>query len=174
MKVPALAEMEVMTSSDWDELVAGEHQPFGGVGEELTWRSKDRYVGVRDDEGRLLAAAGVVRADVRVAGGDPFPVMGIGGVIVTQAARGRGLGRTVIEGVIDLAQRTDVERAMLFCLPRNTTLYEKFGFVELPGPARARQARGVIVVPMRVMWAPLQPGVQWPGTGELEVLGEPF
>jgi predicted N-acetyltransferase YhbS len=172
--VTSLAEMEVMTGRDWDELVAGEHQPFGGVGEELTWREKDRYVGVRDDDGRLLAAAGIVRADVRVGADEPFPVVGLGGVIVTQAARGRGLGRTVIEGALRLARQADVGRAMLFCLPRNTALYEKFGFVELPGPARARQARGVVDVPMSVMWAPLRDGVQWPGTGRIEVLGEPF
>jgi predicted N-acetyltransferase YhbS len=172
--VPSLAQMAVMTGHDWDELVAGEHQPFGGVGEELTWRDKDRYVGVRDEDGRLLAAAGIVRADVRVGAGEPFPVVGIGGVIVTHTARGRGLGRSVIEGALELARQTDVGRAMLFCLPRNTALYEKFGFAELPGPARARQARGVVDVPMRVMWAPLRAGVQWPGAGRLEVLGEPF
>lgn len=172
MLVPA--EMQVLTSRDWDELVAGEHQPFGGVGEALTWRSKDRYVAVRDDDGRLLAAAGIVRSDVRVGGAEPFAVVGIGGVIVTRSARGRGLGRAVIEGALGLAQRTGLERAMLFCLPRNVALYEKFGFAALSAAARARQAQGVIVVPMVAMWAPLREGVGWPAGEEVEVLGEPF
>ena len=168
------AEIEVLTSRDWDELVAGEHQPFGGIGEALTWRIKDRYVAVRDDGGRLLAAAGIVRADVRVGGAEPFTVVGIGGVIVTRSARGRGFGRAVIEGAVGLARRTEVERAMLFCLPRNVPLYEKFGVLALDTPARARQAQGVIEVPMTAMWAPLREGVQWPPGDDVEVIGEPF
>jgi predicted N-acetyltransferase YhbS len=171
--VPSLSDMENLSSRDWDELVAGEHQPFGGVGEEITWRSKDRYVGVHDN-GRLLAAAGVVRAEIRVSAGEPFPVAGIGGVIVTQSARGRGLGRAVIEGALEIARRMELERAMLFCLPRNVALYDKFGFRALAEQARATQARGVIVVPMTAMWAPLRDGVSWPAGEPVEVLGEPF
>jgi predicted N-acetyltransferase YhbS len=172
--VPVLSEMENLSSRDWDELVAGEHQPFGGVGEGMTWRSKDRYVGVRGEDERLLAAAGVVRADVRVGDREPFPVAGIGGVIVTRCERGRGLGRAVIEGAIEIARRMELERAMLFCLTRNVALYERFGFYALAQRARASEARGVIVVPMTAMWAPLRDGVGWPAGEPVEVLGEPF
>jgi GNAT superfamily N-acetyltransferase len=168
-----LAEMETLTSRDWDELVAGEREPFGHEGEQLTWRNKQRYVGVRDREGRLLAAAGVVLAEVRVGAGTRFPVAGIGGVIVTRDARGRGLGRAVIEAALEIARGLPAERAMLFCLPRNMGLYERFGFEPIEAAVRASQASGTVEMALRGMWAPLRTGASWPD-GEVDVLGEPF
>jgi GNAT superfamily N-acetyltransferase len=168
-----LAEIDALTSRDWDELVAGEPEPFGRVGEELTWRRKDRYVGVRDPAGRLLAAAGVALAEVRGPSAPAFPVAGLGGVIVTREARGRGLARTVIEGGLEIARRMPVEHAMLFCLPRTMGLYEKFDFRPLQAPVHAEQARGRVLVPMVAMWAPLREGASWP-EGPIEVVGEPF
>jgi GNAT superfamily N-acetyltransferase len=128
---------------------------------------------VRDEQERLLAAGGVVQAQVRVGEHEPFAVAGIGGIIVTRACRGRGLARLVIERVLEIAATLGPERAMLFCLPRNVALYEKFGFRLLAGPVRARQPEGTIELPMSAMWRPLRDGAGWP-RGAVEVLGEPF
>jgi GNAT superfamily N-acetyltransferase len=168
-----LAELDALTARDWDEIVAGEPEPFGRIGEELTWRRKDRYVGLHDESGRLLAVAGVALAEVRGVSGTPFRVAGIGGVIVTREARGGGLGRRVIEGALEVAARLPADQAMLFCLPRNMALYEKFGFSPVEADVHARQPSGRILMPLRAMWAPLREGAGWP-EGAIDVLGEPF
>jgi predicted GNAT family N-acyltransferase len=165
-------ELDRLTSEDWQQIVAGETEPFGALGAGLQWADKTRHVGMRDDTGKLVAAAGVVLAEVRI-GVEPMQVAGIGGVIVTKHARGQGLGRLVIERILQIASELQVERAMLFCLPHNMGLYAKFGFQPIDQPVFAQQAAGVIEVPMRAMWKPLADDVSWPD-GRVELLGEPF
>jgi predicted GNAT family N-acyltransferase len=168
-----LVELDRVTGDDWQQIVAGEPEPFGAVGETLVWRDKTHHVGVRDDAGQLVAMAGLVLADVRVADEPPMQVAGIGGVIVTKAARGQGLARMMVERVIDIAGQLEVERAMLFCLPQNTGLYAKFGFQPIERPVWAQQPGGLIEVPMRAMFKPLAGAAGWP-EGRVELLGEPF
>jgi hypothetical protein len=55
-----LVELEHVTDEDWRQLIAGEPQPWGGVGEALRWRAKTHHVGLRDDAGDLVALAGLV------------------------------------------------------------------------------------------------------------------
>ena len=167
-----VVELDSVGGAEWDEVVAGEAQPFGGVAEGLTWRAKQRHVGVRDQQGRLLALAGTALCEVR-AGSRRLPVVGLGGVIVTRTQRGRGLARMAIEGALELARETPAAHAMLFCLRENMGLYAKFGFQPIAGAVRARQASGIVEVPLPGMWAPLRAGAAWP-PGEVEVLGEPF
>jgi predicted GNAT family N-acyltransferase len=166
-------ELDMVGSAEWSALLAGEPQAFGGVGEELSWMRKTRHVAVLDESGKPLALAGAVLAQVAVAGGEPFPVVGIGGVIVTRAMRGRGLARLVLEAILAVARELGPERAALFCSEQLTTLYARFGFQLIDAPVTAEQPRGHIVVPMRAMWAPLVAGSAWPA-GAVEVLGEPF
>ena len=80
-----LVELGPLTQEDWDTLVAGEHDPFGPIGAGLQWRDKELNLALRDERGQLIAAAGAVLAEVRIAGGRPLPVVGLGGVIVTSA-----------------------------------------------------------------------------------------
>jgi predicted GNAT family N-acyltransferase len=168
-----LVELDAVTHDDWERVIAGEQQPFGGVGEDLRWRDKTRHVGVRDDRGTLVAMAGLVLSDVRVAVAPAFQVAGIGGVIVTKAARGRGLARMMIERLLEIAVELEAERAVLFCLPENVGLYAKFGFQPIAQPVWAQQPEGPIEVPMRAMWKALACARTWP-EGRVEVLGEPF
>jgi GNAT superfamily N-acetyltransferase len=168
-----LVELETVTHDDWERVIAGEPQPFGSVGEDLRWRDKTHHVGVRDAAGELVAMAGLVLGDVRVGEAPPFQVAGIGGVIVTKAARGKGLARMMLERLLQLARELGAERAMLFCLPRNEALYAKFGFQAIDRPVRAQQPTGPIEVPMRAMWTPLAGAVGWP-EGPVELQGEPF
>ena len=167
-----LVELDGVTDANWQEVIAGERDPFGGVGEELRWREKSRNLGLRDGDGNLVGLAGLVLADVRV-GATPLQVAGVGGVIVTRAARGRGLARVLIERLLEIAPELGAERAMLFCLPVNVGLYAKFGFRPIEAPVAAHQPAGLVVVPMPAMWRPLSPSATWP-RGAVELGDEPF
>jgi predicted GNAT family N-acyltransferase len=168
-----VVELDTVGSAEWTALLAGEQQAFGGVGEELSWMRKTRHVAVLDESGQPLALAGAVLAQVAVAGGDPFSVVGIGGVIVTRAMRGHGLARMVLEAILAVARGLGPERAALFCRERLTTLYARFGFQLIDSPVTAEQPGGRILMPMAAMWAPLIADSAWPA-GAVEVLGEPF
>jgi predicted GNAT family N-acyltransferase len=168
-----VVELDRLAEPYWEELVAGEHDPWGSVGEELAWRDKTRNIGVRDDSGRLLAAGGAVLAEVRVEQESPFQVVGLGGLIVTRSARGRGLARLLARHLLVIAGEFGVERAMLFCQPRLMALYRTFGFDEIDAPVWADQPGGRIEMPLPAMWKPLGGDAGWPA-GRVELLGEPF
>jgi predicted GNAT family N-acyltransferase len=170
-----VVELQGVGSSEWDELVAGEQQPWGGgAAEALEWADKQRHVGIRDEHGRLLALAGLVRASVTVEGRVELPVVGIGGVIVTRPARGRGLARPLLERTLELAGELGPEHAMLFCREQLRALYAKFGFRAIESPVHAAQAGGQVEVPMCAMWRGLRDGAAaWPA-GAVTVRGLPF
>ncbi len=168
-----MVELDGLSGGCWEELVAGEPEPFGSVGASLFWREKTRNVGVREDDGRLVAAAGTVLAELRVGEGPLLQVAGLGGLIVTRSARGRGLGRLLFQRLLELAGELDVERAMLFCRPQLMSLYGKFGFVAIDAPVWADQPGGRIEMPLPAMWRVLGSDAGWPG-GRVDLLGEPF
>jgi hypothetical protein len=76
-----LVELDRVTDGDWQQVIAGEPQPFGAIGEALQWRAKSHNLGLCDDTDSLVALAGLVRAEVRVADAR-LQVAGVGGVIV--------------------------------------------------------------------------------------------
>ncbi len=168
-----LVELDRLSESYWEDLVAGEHEPFGGIGERLLWRDKTRNIGVREDDGRLVAAAGVVLAEVKIEQELPFEVAGLGGLIVTRSARGRGLARMLCQGLVELAGELEVRRAMLFCLPKLIPFYPEFGFVAIDAPVWADQPAGRIEMPLKAMWKALDGEADWP-SGRVELEGEPF
>jgi predicted N-acetyltransferase YhbS len=168
-----LVELDRLSEPYWEELVAGEEEPFGGIGEELLWRDKTRNIGFRDEDGRLVAAGGVVLAEVGIGGASPFQVAGLGGLLVTRSQRGRGLARLLVGHLLEVASELEVQRAMLFCLPELMTLYAKFGFVGIEDPVWADQPEGRIEVPMAAMWSPLSREATWP-PGRVQLLGGPF
>jgi GNAT superfamily N-acetyltransferase len=81
------------------ELEGDELDPFDVAGVTLQFRPKERHVALEDERGRLVASTGMVITEVEVAG-QRFPVIGIGGVIVTASHRGRGLARQVVEAAL--------------------------------------------------------------------------
>ncbi len=166
-------ELEQVGEAEWTDLLAGEQQAFGSVGDQLSWAHKTRHVAVLDDRGKPLALAGAMIARVAASGGEPFPVVGIGSVIVTRAMRGRGLSTLVLEAILGLARTLGPDRAMLFCRDSLRSLYVRYGFRLIEGRVSAEQPGGRVVVPMHAMWAPLRAQASWPA-GDLEVLGEPF
>ena len=133
-----LVELDPQAEPYWEELLAGEREPWGGVGERLSWREKTRNIGLRDDDGTLLAAGGAVLAQLHTATHPPFEVVGLGGLVVRSSARGRGLARELAEHLLLLARELPAERAMLFCEPRLMELYRR---VRLSGDHRAGVGR---------------------------------
>jgi predicted N-acetyltransferase YhbS len=168
-----LIELDRLSESYWEDLIAGEQEPFGGIGEDLVWRDKTRNIGVHEDDGRLVAAAGVVLAEVKIEREPSFEVAGLGGLIVTRSARGRGLARMLCQSLIELAGELEVRRAMLFCLPKLMPFYREFGFVAIEAPVWADQPDGRIEMPLKAMWKTLDGEARWP-SGRVELQGKPF
>jgi len=169
-----LVELGPLTQEDWDTLVAGEHDPFGPIGAGLRWRDKELNLALRDERGQLIAAAGAVLAEVRIAGGRPLRVVGLGGVIVTSTARGRGLMAQLMDPLLRRAEELGPALGMLFCREGLVPLYERFDFAVVDAPVWADQAQGRIEMPLVAMWGALHPGAHWPAGGPVEVLGLPF
>ena len=168
-----LVELERLSEHDWAEVVAGEQQPFGPEGSQLTWREKERHVGLRSGDGRLLALAGVVIVAVEIAGAASFEVVGLGSVIVTRSDRGRGLMMRVVEPALRVAEGMGPDRAMLFCRPELVGLYKRVAFSEITAAVWVDQPGRRVELPMRAMWRPLREGVAWP-PGRVDVRGLPF
>ena len=173
MPLVHVVELDRLTEPYWDELVAGELKPFGGLGEDLIWREKTWSFGVREDDGRLVAAAGAVLADARIGQAPPVAVIGFGGLFVTRHARGRGAARLLLERLLELAGGQEARYAMLFCLPELMALYARFGFRPIDAPLWAEQPDGRIEIPLRAMWRALGGAPSWP-SGRVELVGEPF
>jgi predicted GNAT family N-acyltransferase len=166
-------ELDALTERDWADVVDGEHQPFGAQGAALAWRLKDRHFALRAHDGRLVALAALVAVAVEIERVGSLDVLGLGGVIVTPAERGRGLMAKVVAPVLALAERIGPEHAMLFCRPELVPVYGRLGFHEIAAPVWAEQPAGPIEMPMRAMWRALRAGAVWP-PGRVEVRGLPF
>jgi predicted GNAT family N-acyltransferase len=168
-----LVELGALTEQDWVALNDGEHEPFGPVGAGLEWRPKDRHVGLRTPDGRLVAVAGAVVATVETEGAQGFEVVGLGSVIVTRSMRGRGLLSRLVEPLLALARGLGPDRAMLFCRPELVGLYGRLEFVEIGAPVWVDQTGDRIEMPLAAMWRPLRAGAEWP-PGRVDVRGLPF
>jgi predicted N-acetyltransferase YhbS len=164
-----LVELGPLTPEGRAELAAGEESPFGV--DDLQWRESERNLALRDD-GRLVAAAGLVVADVEVAG-DVFGVVGVGGVIVARPHRGRGLMRRVIEPALARAAELGPAFAMLFCSRANSRRYARFGFQEITARVTAEQPGRTVDMGEVSMFRALRDGACWPD-GDVRVLGLPF
>ena len=168
-----LIEFGRLSEQQYAELVGDENDPWDAGDSTLQWRPKDRHFAVRDDDGRLLAAAGLVVADVSFGDEQSMPVVGIGGVIVAAPHRGQGLGARVISEAVRQAHGLGPEIAMLFCHPDRAELYRRHGFVEVSGRVMADQPEGVVAMPPLTMWRALKGGVTLPD-GVVKIHGLPF
>ncbi len=168
-----VVEIGQVSDAEAAELLDGEQAPWGAVGEALEWQPKDRRLGIRDEDGRLVATAGTVLAEVSVTGAAPFQVVGLGGLFVTKRARGTGLLERLAGPLIELAQGLGPEFAMLFCRPELLARYRALDFTEIEGPVWVQQPQGPIEMPMPSMWRALHGGGVWPA-GRVEVHGLPF
>ena len=165
--------MATLTEQDHAELIAGEEHPWGATGEALQWREKDRRLGVRDSDGRLLALAGASIVDIEVEDAGSFQVVGLGGLFVTRSARGDGLLWRLAGPLLALAEEMGPDRAMLFCGPELIPVYRRLGFTAIESPVWADQPGGRLEVPMGAMWRALRGFTAWP-PGRVDVQGLPF
>lgn len=167
-----VVEFGPLTPQDRTELEGTERDPFDSAGIALQYRSKDRHIGLRDDSGRLVASTGILLVEVDVAG-DGFPVVGLGGVIVSAPHRGHGLGRGVVQAALSSAQLLGPAFAILFCHQDRAGLYRKLGFAEIRDEVLVQQPNGYAAMPQETMWRGLRKEVAWP-SGKLVVHSLPF
>jgi GNAT superfamily N-acetyltransferase len=169
-----LIEYGRLSEEQFAALVGDEDDPWRAAEFGLEWRPKDHYVALRDGDGRLLAAAGLVVVDVEFGAQAAIPVVGLGGVIVTASHRGRGLGRRVISEALTRAEAMGPDIAMLFCRSEMAGLYRRHGFADVPGPVFVDQPGGAeeITGGGRMMWRPLRAGARLPD-GAVKVTGLP-
>jgi predicted GNAT family N-acyltransferase len=169
-----LVELGALSDDDWAELQDGEHEPFGPVGARLAWRPKDRHIGLREPDGRLVAVAGAVIATVEVERAGSFDLVGLGSLIVTRSHRRSGLMSKVVEPLLRLAEGMGPDRGMIFCRPDLVALYRQIAFIEITAPVWADQPDGRIEMPLAAMWRALHEGAEeWP-PGRVDVHGLPF
>ena len=155
------------------ELRAGEKDPFDAAGNPLRWRPKDRHVALRRADGRLIASAGLVLGELQVEDRPPMQFAGLGGVFVTAACRGQGLGTRIIGEALRRAGTMGPDLVLLFCHRDRTGLYERHGFVEVDPPVLVQQPDGYAEMPLTAMWRALRDGVAVPH-GRVAVHSLPF
>ena len=121
------------------ELHDGEENAFESIHLGMYWEDHERRIVILD-QGRMIACAGLIVADVEV-DERTFAVVGFGGVIVTHTRRGEGLARFVMEAAIARAAQLGPDRALLFCRPDRAGLYAKLGFRQGGRAGRGGAAR---------------------------------
>jgi len=160
------------TAGERAQLHDGEENAFQSSHLGLYWEDHERRLVLLDD-GRMIACAGLLVADVTVLD-STFGVVGVGGVIVTHTRRGEGLARRVMAGALDRAAQLGPAHALLFCRPDRAGLYAKLGFEHVRAPVEVGQPEGRrAAMPIDTMWRPLRDGATWP-PGPVSLPGLPF
>jgi GNAT superfamily N-acetyltransferase len=83
---------------------------------------------ILDENGRQVAYARVVTDGVTFAW--------LCDVFVDEAARGHGLGKMLVEGIIDDLQNASTVKRIVLATSTADGLYARYGFAESPGPNR--------------------------------------
>ena len=154
------------------QLYGDDPDPYEMSADTMLWQPKHRHVGLLHD-GRLAASAGVVVTRLRAGDGTRHEAIGLGGVIVAEPYRGRGLARRVVGDALSLGATLGPELAMLFCLPSRAGLYERLGFAAVAPPVLVGQPGGPLPVSLVVMWRTLRDEAQLP-PAPVEILTLPF
>jgi predicted GNAT family N-acyltransferase len=168
-----VVEFGRLSSTQRAELERDEGDPFDAVGLMLQWRAKDRHVALRDGDGRLMASAGLLVADLQVGEESVVPVVGIGGVIVSAPHRVHGLASRVIVEALRCAEAMGPAIAILFCHRDRAGLYQRHGFVEIAGPVFVQQPSGFVEMPQLAMWRVIRAGAVLPA-GRVVLQSAPF
>jgi GNAT superfamily N-acetyltransferase len=167
-----IVEYGTLTPERRAELEGDEDDPFDAAGSSLQFRPKDRHVGLRADDGRVVAQAGLVVVEAEVEG-VRFEVVGLGGVIVNQAHRARGYARGVVEAAVARARELGPAYMLLFCFEDRAGLYRRLGFTEITDEVHVEQPGGYARMDEHAMWRALRPGAVWP-PGRVTLHSLPF
>ncbi|MGH9081058.1 MAG: GNAT family N-acetyltransferase [Acidimicrobiales bacterium] len=169
--------MEVIEVTDfgpdeYGQIVDGEADPYGTDHLRMDWREKSGHVALVQD-GRMIAHAGWVPADLRVASGEQLRIVGLGGVMVHREHRGNGLGHRLVAETMARMGRLGRPVGMLFCRPQRVAFYERLGWHPTGEPVTADQPGGPVVMPLMTCWTPFAEGAVLPHSA-LHVEGLPF
>jgi predicted GNAT family N-acyltransferase len=168
-----VVEIGPLSIADWIGLIGREPEPFGARSAGLTWRPKERHVGIREPDGRLAAVGGAALVTVEVGDAEPFDVVGFGGLIIRRDARGRRLMPVLMDALVRVADGMGPDRAMIFCEEHLVELYGRRGYVAIEDAVWVDQPGGRVPMPLPALWRALRPGPTWPA-GRVDVRGLPF
>lgn len=169
--------MEVIELADfgpteYGQIIDGEKDPYGTDHLGMEWREKSGHVALVE-EGRVIAHAGWVPADLRAASGERLRVVGLGGVMVHRAHRGQGLGHRLVAAAMERMGRLGLPVGMLFCRTERVPFYQSLGWQPHEEPVTADQPSGPVEVPLVTCWTPLVDGGSLPNSA-WHVQGLPF
>jgi hypothetical protein len=167
-----LVEFGALSLAQWVELTGHEPEPFGRTTAALAFRPKERHLGFRDGDGRLVAAVGATIATVVIEDCEPFDVVGVGALIVRKELRGQRLSQPLMDGLRTIMAGMGPDRAMLFCELIVLPLHAGRGYRQIPDPVWVDQPEGRLRMPLPAMWRPLRPST-WP-PGRVDLQGLPF
>lgn len=167
-----LIELDDFSPEQYDEIVDGEADPYGTDDLAIEWKPKTGHVALVDD-GRIIAHAGWVPAELRAATGEEIPIVGLGGVMVHRDRRGSGLGGPLVTAAVERMARVGPPVGVLFCRTQRLDFYRRLGWQPLGGPITADQPSGSVVMPMVTCWTALAEGATVPDVA-LHVEGLPF
>jgi len=146
-----------------------ERQTLFGWGDDI-FRARDirfhcrksdvHYLGTVD--GQLVSHAGMVKAEVQVAG-QPIAVGGIGGVVTVGTAQRKGYAERMLQQALAYMGETwQVEFGMLFCLPHVLPFYAGLGWQQIASPISIEQPEGRVLSPLAAMVMPCASERVWP------------
>ena len=171
LPVMEVTEVPEFSTEDAAALAGGEADPYGTEHLAMSWEPKDHHVVVTED-GRTIGHAGFLPIEVE-ADGTRIPGVGLGGVMVHPAFRGRRIGETLVRETTARMASTGRLFGLLFCRDVRLRFYERMGWQQVRGEVVVDQEGGPIVMPLLTCWYSFTPDCDAPSAG-LRVLGPPF
>lgn len=162
-----IKQAAALGAEDWQQLFGWGEDIFGVTDLNLSWRPKDWHFLLYED-GQPVSHAGVLRHAVAV-DEKIVTVGGVGGVVTSECAQGKGYARMLMRKVADfLENEWQVEAGLLFCLPRLIPYYEALGWQSVEAPVFIEQPGGTIKSPMGIMVLPFDENAWRAGKVELK------
>ncbi|MFF2651946.1 GNAT family N-acetyltransferase [Streptomyces sp. NPDC058045] len=159
------------TAPDEEEGLLLRHGPGWGGGELGLVRAELEHTLTAVEGGRPVGSLGWLVRDMSF-DGVPRRVVGVGGVLVDPAHRGRGIGRTMLGVAVEHGREAGAGTAMLLCRPEWVPLCTRLGWRELAAPVTFRRPTGSPLSPLTTMTYDLAE-LPRPTVG-VDLLGLPF
>jgi hypothetical protein len=145
-----------------------EHERLFGWGEDifganhlnLTWKPKDLHIFVDVDD-YPVTHVGLLQHIVAV-GEQPVKVCGVGGVVTTLHAQGKGYATHAMRHAAHLMrEELAADFGLLFCRDQLIPFYERLSWQKINDPVEIEQPSGPATSPMNVMVLPCR-AEAWP------------
>lgn len=143
----SISDEEIRQLFEWGEDI------FGANHLNLTWKPKDLHIFVEID-GRPVTHVGLLQHTITV-GAEDVKVCGVGGVVTTPQAQGKGYASRAMRHAEDLMrEELPVAFGLLFCRDRLLRFYERLGWRKMEDTVEIEQPSGTVISPMNVMILP--------------------